>query len=311
LPPKKIYMRVIYLLSFSLLILLFSCTNSNEQKKKVQQNSTPIVYTSNYPIYFFVQKIAGEGFDIRFPAKVSGDPAFWNPTAEDISEMQTADLIFLNGASYEKWLANVSLSQSKLTNTSRSFNDQLLRIHEKVAHNHGPEGEHEHSGTAFTTWLDLSFAQQQAAAIKNELVSRFPDQKTRFETNYKKLDAEIKILDDALVVISKKITSTKVIFSHPVYQYFENRYKISGISLHWEPDSEPDDAMWAELKDIVKNESIKYMIWEDQPLPSVEDSLNELGITCIIFNPCGNEPEKGDFFSVFSQNIENLEKIKG
>jgi ABC-type Zn uptake system ZnuABC Zn-binding protein ZnuA len=53
---------------------------------------------------FFTKQMTGEDFEIRFPAKAAGDPTFWNPTPEEISEMKAADLIFLNGASHENWL---------------------------------------------------------------------------------------------------------------------------------------------------------------------------------------------------------------
>jgi len=42
------------------------------------------------------------------------DPAYWKPTPKEVSAMQQADLIILNGASYEQWLKNVSVPPSKL-----------------------------------------------------------------------------------------------------------------------------------------------------------------------------------------------------
>ena len=299
-----------YINIFLTLLILLSCSGPQSPDKQETKETSFQIYVSNYPLYFFVESLAGELVEIQFPAKESGDPAFWDPDPEAISKMQQADLILLNGASYEKWLENISLPVSKQINTAQSYKDRLIKIREKVAHTHGPQGEHEHSGTAFTTWLDLSLAIQQAANVKEALINALPDQKDAIEKNFENLKTAISALDSDLVSVTEELTEIKVLFSHPVYQYFENRYNIEGISLHWEPDTEPDESMWKELEDILKKESIKYMIWEDQPLPGVEKQLNELGVSCIVFNPCGNVPEEGDFLSAMRRNIENLKKIE-
>jgi zinc transport system substrate-binding protein len=48
------------------------------------------------------------------------------------------------------------------------------------------------------------------------------------------------------------------------------------------------------------------MLWEGQPLPEVENQLASLGIVAVVFNPCANKPDSGDFLSVMKQNLINL-----
>ena len=38
-----------------------------------------IIYTVNYPLKYFAERIAGEHADVVFPAPADGDPAFWCP----------------------------------------------------------------------------------------------------------------------------------------------------------------------------------------------------------------------------------------
>jgi len=73
-----------------------------------------------------------------------------------------ADLIVLNGAGYAKWTAKVSLPLLRTVDTSKSFEDTLIAMTDEITHSHGPGGDHSHSGTAFTTWLDFSQAARQA-----------------------------------------------------------------------------------------------------------------------------------------------------
>ena len=58
--------------------------------------------------------------------------------------------------------------------TTDGLEDHLIPLEKKTTHSHGSEGDHEHSGTAFTTWLDPTLAAAQARAIKDALAARWP-----------------------------------------------------------------------------------------------------------------------------------------
>jgi zinc transport system substrate-binding protein len=44
-------------------------------------------------------------------------------------------------------------------------------------------------------------------------------------------------------------------------------------------------------------------------LDRVAARLTGLGIGCLVFEPCGNVPEHGDYLSTMRRNIENLKAI--
>ena len=48
------------------------------------------------------------------------------------------------------------------------------------------------------------------------------------------------------------------------------------------------------------------MLWEDQPLLEIEKKLIERGLRVLIFNPCGQQPDTGDYLSVMNSNVEGL-----
>ena len=60
------------------------------------------IYTVNYPLQYFAQRIAGEHAQVIFPGPEDEDPAFWMPDTETIQRYQQADLILLNGAGYAR-----------------------------------------------------------------------------------------------------------------------------------------------------------------------------------------------------------------
>ena len=138
------------------------------------------VYTTNYPLAYFAERIGGEQVEVTFPAPADVDPAYWAPQPEVIAEYQSADLIRLNGAGYEKWTERASLPANKMVDTSKAVESSYVPLEEGVVHTHGPEGEHSHKGWAFTTWLDPMIAIAQAQAIQEALSEVRPEAASDF-----------------------------------------------------------------------------------------------------------------------------------
>jgi zinc transport system substrate-binding protein len=260
----------------------------------------------NYPLKYFAERIGGDQVKVVFPAPAGVDPAYWSPDIAEISAYQKADLILLNGAGYAKWVDKVSLPRSRMVNTSRQFKDQYITTKEIMTHSHGAEGEHAHESLAFTTWLDLALAARQAEAIAAAMSQKRPELRNTFQRNYATLAKELEALDREIQAIVSKKPSTPLIVSHPVYDYFARRYGLNIVSVHWEPDQVPGHAQWRELKEILKQHPAKWMIWEGEPLQTSVDRLKSHGVSSLVFNPCGNVPEQGNFLTIMRQNVEHL-----
>ena len=275
---------------------------------KVQADDRMVVYSVNYPLQYFAQRIAGEHADVVFPAPADIDPAFWTPDAQTVTAYQSADLVLLNGADYAKWIDKVSLSRLRMVNTSSTFADQYIRVDAGIKHSHGAGKAHSHAGTAFTTWLDLQQAVQQAEVIKQALINNSPQLAPVFEQNFEQLASDLKVLDAELERIIAANPARAVLASHPVYQYLARRYGMNLHSVMWEPDALPDQSQWNELKNLAEKHAAQWMIWEGEPLPESVAHLEQLGIRSLVFNPSANVPEEGDFLAVMQSNVAALRR---
>ena len=287
-----------------LLGLLLALNHVNAQEP-TQLN----IYTVNYPVKFFTKSIAGNHAKVTLPTPTDIDPAFWSPKAEDIINLQQADMIMLNGANYAKWLPKVSLPLSKLNNTSVDFRDAYIALNEDVTHNHGSGGKHSHTGTAFTTWLDFSLAEKQASFVLNALSRKKPSLSSEFKKNFLPLQQSLQNFDKELTEIGKKLNSQALLASHPVYQYMKKRYSLNLESVHWEPEDAPTDEQWNTLTQILESHSAKWMLWEGKPATETVLKLEKLGIKSIVFSPVANTPDAGDFISIMRDNIKRLKTI--
>lgn len=272
------------------------------------KSNQPQVLVANYPLQYFAQRIAGDAVEVRFLAPNDEDPAFWQPDETAITAFQGADLILMNGATYSKWADKITLPESKTVDTSASFKASLIQVNETSTHSHGPGGEHSHSGTAFTTWIDFKQASLQAKTVRDALIRLVPAAKQAMETSYDNLQDELNTLDDRMSVLSRRLVNQPLVASHPVYHYLARRYGMSLKALLWEPENVPDDKAMADLNGILSGHRARWMIWEGTPAPESIEKLEAVGLKSVVFDPCGNVPENGDFMSVMKANLEALEK---
>ena len=300
---ENIYRTVVVCFTILLLYLSpgFTLVSKAEDPKQNLQ-----IYTVNYPLQYFAERIGGDYVNVFFPAPSDVDPAFWTPEREVIRQYQKADLILLNGADYAKWIDRVTLPKSKLVDTSRSFKSDYIPLEDTATHSHGPAGEHAHTGVAFTTWLDPLLAIKQADSIKEALIKLMPEHKDTFISNYESLKNDLEDLNNKIMKIVSINPEKPLLASHPVYQYLAMRYNLNLRSVHWEPDEVPGTDQVKELDIILENHPAEWMIWEDEPTGETKDLLREMGIQSVVFNPSSNTPEEGDYLEVMNRNATNL-----
>ena len=269
------------------------------------------VYVVNYPLQYFAERIGQELVEVSFPAPGDEDPAFWSPDAAAIAAYQQADLILLNGAGYAKWMETASLPSTKLVDTSAGFRDRYLVEDSAVVHSHGPEGEHSHEVTAFTTWLDPKLAILQAQAIRDAFAAKWPDHDKTFQDGLAALESDLLELDERMASMTEQAKELPLVASHPVYQYLARRYDLNLKSVHFEPGEVPPTDAWHDLEHVRETHEAKWMLWEGEPLAATADKLRLIGLASVVFDPCGNRPGEGDYLSVMRANADALSNVFG
>jgi len=296
----------------SAIALLWGCAPSSENDTSIDEEQldlSPVVYTVNYPLVYFAQRIGGDRIRVSFPAPVVADPAFWRPGADTIGKYQRGDLIILNGAGYAAWVRQATLPASKLIDTSKAFSQRYLSNEDASTHTHGPAGEHAHQDLAVTTWLDPQLATLQAKAIHDALARRWPDFQAEFDAGYQDLAQDLDRLDAAFREVFRKVANQPLLFSHPVYQYLIRRYDLNARSVHWEPGEALSAQQLKSLDEMLVTHAAKVVIWEDAPEQATRRLLDERGILSVIFRTGANRPPAGDYLSVMEDNLINLRFI--
>jgi zinc transport system substrate-binding protein len=289
--------------------LLVACESAPQQQAGAASANAPLkVYTVNYPLAWMAERIAGEHARISLPLPADVDPAFWRPSPEIILEYQQADLILLNGAGYASWTAFASLPADRLVNTSVDFSEQLIRVSGAVQHKHGPAGEHSHGDVAFTVWLDPELAALQARAILEALVHSRPQYEADFVREFELLLDDFRDIDAALAA-AFDLVATKIVFSHPVYQYLVRKYGLDADVVTWEPDQVLSAEHLEALPTGDNEAGIKLLVWEAEPLQANRQLLATKGYTSVVFSPVANRPASGDYLQIMQTNIAGLQGV--
>jgi zinc transport system substrate-binding protein len=273
----------------------------------VGDDSKLIVVAVNYPLAYMAERIGGDLVRVDYPVPEGVDPAFWQPTAEDIGRIQAADVILLNGAGYAKWTAVATLPASRLVVTSEGVEQRYLLVEGNVSHTHGPEGEHSHGEVAFTTWLDPTIAIVQATAVAQAIMAKRPAERDVIRSNLERLIVDLEALDRDLADVFDE-SDRVLLASHPVYQYLARRYDLQLSSVHFEPDEAPSEQAWSDLERLRGRSGATVMLWEAEPLPQTRERLADMGLRLAVFSLAGNRPDSGDYLSVMRDNVTVLER---
>ncbi len=270
--------------------------------------SKPVLAPTNYPLAYYTERLAGDFADILYEIPADVDPSFWKPTDAQISAIQKADLIILNGATYEKWVVTTSLPDDKIVDTSLTFADSFIESENTITHSHGNEGEHSHGGTASTTWLDLNQAHQQATAIKDALIATFPDHASSINKAYPKLAKDLMELHEEMKKSADSLATRTFLASHPIYQYFSRAYGLDIHTLAWDPKMELSGEALAELKKLQrKYPAAKTFIWDGKPTASHIPALEKLGLQSIVITPAYSKPDADtDYLQAMRNNLDAL-----
>ncbi len=293
-------MKTSRLLPFAL-AAAFAASVSAQEKKTVVQST-------HYPLHYFAQRLATGDFELNYLVDPEVDPAFWKPGKTAVTAFQKADLVLKNGADYEKWMRRVSLRTATQVDTSKGFAKSFIKTAGKE-HSHGDGTVHSHAGTAFTTWIDFSQAAKQAETVAARFKQAQPGAAAKIDENLESLLADLASLDGRMKAFGKAWGDKPLVASHPIYQYFARAYGLKIESLEWEPEMEMKDSDLADLKKLLATHQAEWMIWEDEPSAENVAAIAALGVKSVVFSPCANTPETGDWLAVMKANLERIEAL--
>ena len=291
-------------------IFLLAIMGCGKQDDLVERPISPVkkldVFVVNYPLAFLAQRIGGDLVEVNFPVPADDDPAYWEPDEDDVVRLQSADVVFLNGADYAKWTLRTSLPWSRTVITTRDIEDQIIEVPNAVTHAHGPEGEHSHAGLASETWVDPQIAISQAQVIKEELQNLLADSSEVIEENFVALRKELLRVEEEFRTEFARSTLPWTA-SYPAFRYLGRRYDLNLQTMNWDPSEFPSDEQWDEFDKLIAGSESTLMLWTEEPLPATLERLEQRAVRVVVFRLAAHRAGSSDYLEVMRQNLSNIE----
>ena len=282
------------------------------------------VYTSFYTMYDFTSKIAGDKAAVTNLVPTGTEPHDWEPSAADITGLETADIFIYNGAGMEHWVQDVlnSLQNKDLVSVETSHGITLLEGH---GHDHEGEEDEDHADEDEDhedeedldphVWLSPLNAKKQMEAIKDAFVLADPENKAYYEANYTKYAAEFDTLDKEFKDTLSPLPNKDIIVAHQAFGYLCSAYGLNQVPVEGlSPDSEPAPARVAEIIQFAKEHEIKVIFFEELVSSKVADTIADaIGAKTGVLSPLEGLSDQqlqngADYFSVMRENLSALKE---
>lgn len=188
------------------------------------------------------QTIAGDLAEIKSVVPIGGDPHRYEPTPGDAKLVQNADLILINGLTFEGWM-------QELIENSGTKGKTIL-----ITKNIIPIASDLHAGaTDPHAWMTASNGLIYIKNIYEALIELLPEEKEILTKNYNAYKAQLEALDAEIFSLIRGIPEGQrvLVTSHDAFNYYGSRYGLTlsavmGISTE-------SDAQTADMKRVINN----------------------------------------------------------
>jgi zinc transport system substrate-binding protein len=235
---------------FLFALVMFSC-NSGQNKKTSQEK--PVVIVSILPQKTFVQKIAGDDFEVQVLVPHGASPESYSLLPSQLKAISQAGVWFRIGyIGFElSWLDKVAELNENMQIVDLSEGLDLIR-EEEIHH-----GDHVHEGGIDPhIWLSPKLVKQMSGKISEVLSGINPEKTTAYKTNYMKFVKEIDQLDVDLRKAFKDYNGRSFITFHPSLSYFARDYGLNQLALE-SGGKEPTPQHMAQVVELARKEGIR------------------------------------------------------
>lgn len=283
-------MKFIYLAIF-MLIAACSAKHKHEQQISV---SIP-------PLKFFTERIAGDILNVNTILADGSDPHSF--------DMGTKQMIALDESEVCISMGVMPFETEALRNITKERNIDLIELVDSV-NTHSQRCNHQHHTNCNKSvdphfWSSPENALRIVEAIKNVLINKYPENKNIFLVNAKKIETEIKQLQNKMRIMLTKKTKKSFLIYHPSLGYLAEEFNLNQISIE-NNGKEPSPKHIKYIVDLSNKEGIKLILIQSQfDKSNAEIIAKEINGNIKSINPLAYDwiKEMNNMFVIFKEYL--------
>ncbi len=274
------------------------------------------VVASFYPLAYLAQQIGGSSATVVNLTPAGAEPHDYELSPGDLVQLQTADIILLNGAGLEPWsdkvLTDVSLDTQVLIMADAIALPEII-VDQHHEEDHHEDEDHDHGPVDPHFWLDPSLYQQQAALIRDVLITADPMHENDYVARYNALSAELTLIDEMYKNELSSCERRDIVVSHDAFRYLGKRYMIEMVPISgFSPEEEPSSRRLGEIALFAREKGITHIFFETLVSPKLAETIaREIGAETLVLNPIEgigeSEQQNGaTYVTLMKENLANL-----
>lgn len=289
--------KLALILSVVMMLLTMGCTTGND-KGAGKATGELTVLTSFYPMYVATINIT-DGVDgvkvVNMTKPQTGCLHDYQLTPQDMSLMETADIMVVNGGGMESFLDKVIKQHPKLKLVDASKDIPLLEDNPHV-------------------WVSVSNEILQAKNIAAQLSELDPSHKAQYEKNCTVYVEKLEKLRDDMHKKLDAFAGRKIITFHEAFPYFAKEFNLEiAAVIDREPGTEPTPKELEETIGIIRKSGIKAIFTEPQYSAGAAKTIAaETGASIFQLDPAVTGEAvpgaKDAYIKVMEQNADTLNK---
>ena len=238
-----------YVVNFLLILLIASACGQQAPK----QTEKPIVLVSILPQKTFVEKIAGDDFEISILIPHGANPTTYSILPAQMVEISDADLWFRMGyVGFElSWADKIIQTnpEMKVVDLSKGLDLIAARKDESTGALTGVDPH---------IWLSPTLVKKMVRTIRDELIALRPDRSEAYNLAYQQYMKEIDETDLQVKELLNGFEGRKFISFHPSLSYFAREYGLEQYSFQ-QMGKEPTPSQVVSLVNIARADNIKVI----------------------------------------------------
>ncbi|NOR75981.1 MAG: zinc ABC transporter solute-binding protein [Draconibacterium sp.] len=237
------------LLILAVTLFIISC---NPTKKEGGNN---VITVSILPQKTFVQKIAGDDFEVNVLIPPGSSPAAYSLLPSQLIDVAKSAVWFRIGYIGFEYSWKDKIAQANNNMKVVDLSEGLDLIADKVEQH----GGHVHmQGVDPHIWLSPVLVKQIAKKILDELLILKPEKSAEYEANYLKFVEEIDQINIEIKNKLKEFQGRKIIMFHPSLSYYARDFGLEQFSLET-GGKEPTPQQLVRVVDLAKKENLQII----------------------------------------------------
>lgn len=251
-----------------------------------KEGGTRMISVTIEPQRYFVEKIAGDLFQVYCVTPAGQSPETYDPTPQQMVQISRSQAYFRIGEiGFEQaWMKNLQSQNPDMRVFDLSEGMELIKNQEEE--HEGKEAHHHHHGSVDPhIWTSISGAKVIAQNTCQALIKLDPENQETYQAGYQRLIGEIDSTAVEMKRLLQPLAGSAFIIYHPTLTYFAREFGLQQLCIELD-GKEPSPAQLKRLIETAAQSKAKVVfVQQEFDQKNAELIAKETGCRLVKINP--------------------------